>query len=77
MGGLALYEDGSAAAGEEIQLNGAITSHYATTDPSGAFQFDNVEDGPFELALPTGEPLGSGTIVEASTLGGLEVILPR
>lgn len=75
--GQAFYEDGSAAPGEVIQLAGAITTHYATTDPGGVFQFENVEDGPFDLTLPTGEPLGSGDIVDASPLTDLSVYLAR
>lgn len=66
--GLARFADGAAARDITVQLDGAIARQFATTDATGQFVFDDVEDGTFVLALPSGEELGSGTIQDAQGL---------
>lgn len=73
--GTARFADGSPALDVTLRLDGAIARQFATTDSSGRFTFDDVEDGTFVLALASGDELGSGTIDAAQGLV-LDVEIP-
>lgn len=66
--GTASYGDGTAARDVIVQLDGSIARQFATTDEQGRFVFEDVEDGSFVLALPSGDELGAGTIDRAQGL---------